>query len=79
MYSKQDGTGIPDYAAETEAAMKKLGPGGQGNSESLADAEKKGVTPQLVKEVAERAETDTERKSPYPPANHDLLGPLDDA
>ena len=79
MQSKQDGTGIPTYDAETEEAMKKLGPGGHGNSESLADAEAKGVTPELAKQDADRAAKAAEPKKKYPPANHDLPGPLDDA
>jgi hypothetical protein len=79
MQSKQDGTGIPIFDAETEEAMKKLGPGGKGNSESMADAAKRGITPELAKQDADRAAENAKPQKKYPPANHDLPGPLDDA
>jgi hypothetical protein len=75
--SKQDGTGIPKYDAETKETMKKLGPGGNGNVDRMEDA-KRGVTPELAKEDGEGgAKAATPKKSP--PANHDLHGPLDDS
>ena len=48
MRSKQDGTGVAPYAAETAREILELGPGGHGNFESLDDAMERGVTPGLV-------------------------------
>ncbi|GLS20555.1 hypothetical protein GCM10007874_35720 [Labrys miyagiensis] len=76
MRSKQDGTGIPPYAAETAAEISKLGNGGRGNSESLMDAEEKGVTPQLIAETAKRAERAI---SGEVPPSHNIEKPHDDA
>lgn len=76
MRSKQDGTEIPPYAAETAAEISKLGRGGHGNSESLMDAEKKGVTPQLIAETAERAQRATLAGVPPP---HGIEKPHDEA
>jgi hypothetical protein len=75
MRSKQDGTEIPPYAAETAAEIRKLGKGGHGNSESLTDAEEKGVTPQLIAETAKRAERAI---SAEVPPSHGMEAPHDD-
>lgn len=55
MRSKQDGTGMPPYAAETRREVRTLGPGGRGNAENLADSIRRGVTPARVGEAAERS------------------------
>ncbi len=78
MQSKQDRTGIPIYDAGTEA-MNQLGTGGNRNAESMEDAKEKDVTPELAEQDADRAGKAAGLKKKYPPANHDLPGPLDDA
>jgi hypothetical protein len=56
MRSKQDGTGVAPYAAETAREILELGPGGHGNFESLDDAMERGVTPGLVETTKNRAQ-----------------------
>lgn len=55
MRSKQDGTGMAPYAAETRREVRTLGRGGRGNAESLKDSIRRGVTPDLAAEAAERS------------------------
>ena len=56
MRSNQDGQGVPPYAAETAREIATLDAGGHGNFEKLSDAERRGITPALVAQTAQRAE-----------------------
>ena len=55
MRSRQDGTGMAPYAAESRREIRTLGPGGRGNAESLADSIRRGVTPARAAEAVDRS------------------------
>lgn len=55
MRSRQDGTGMAPYAAESRREIRTLGPGGRGNAEGLADSIWRGVTPARAAEAADRS------------------------
>ena len=55
MKSRQDGQGVPPYAAETAREIGNLGAGGHGNFEGRSDAANRGVTPARVAEAKVRA------------------------
>ncbi|MDQ0471915.1 hypothetical protein [Labrys wisconsinensis] len=54
---KRDREGSPEYDVESDEAVLASGPGGEGNRESLSDALRRGVTPELARKLAEEAAT----------------------
>lgn len=55
MRSKQDGTGVAPYASESTREIGTLGAGGRGNAVSLKDSLRRGITPALAEQAAEKS------------------------
>jgi hypothetical protein len=68
MKFKQDGQGVAEFVEETEEDIRKLtkarGKGGKGLHESALDAQLRGITPELVRQLSRKASPNSPDPSP---------------
>jgi len=55
MPSKRDRRGSAEFDQESEETIREQGLGGKGLHESLKDAERRGITPELARKAADQA------------------------